>query len=180
MNRRDAIYNFVLLSAGVIILPACGGQTDTAAGSIALKNYSITAGEEKMMFQLTDFIIPKTGNFIGAADLKASEFTLMMVDDCYAPDKQKSFKEGLQAFDKLAKDKYSSAFLGLTDEQKKSMLMAIESKKDIPENVLFFYGITKKHIVQAFTSSEKYMQDIMHYKMVPGSDFKGCVPIKQA
>ncbi len=178
MNRRDAIYNFVLLSAGAIILPSCGGP-DAAAG-IALKNYSITGAEEKMMMQLTDFIIPKTGNFIGASDLNATEFTLMMVDDCYEPGKQKSFKEGLQAFDKMAREKYGNSFVSLTGDQKKTMLTAVENKKDIPENVLTFYGITKKHTIQAFTSSEKYMTEVTHYKMVPGSNFKGCVPVKQA
>ncbi|CAN5621908.1 hypothetical protein BH11BAC3_BH11BAC3_44460 [soil metagenome] len=178
MNRRDAIYNFVLLSAGAIILPSCG-QSDTAA-SIAFRNFSLTADEQKMMQQLTDFIIPKTGNFIGASDLQATAFTLMMVDDCYAPEKQKTFKEGLQAFDKLANEKYGSSFSELTDAQKKAMLTAVESKKDIPENVLEFYGITKRHTIQAFTSSQKYMTEVSHYKMVPGSNFKGCVPVKQA
>ena len=51
----------------------------------------------------------------------------------------------------------------------------IENKKDIPEDLLKFYGTVKRYTVQSFTSSKEYLTDIRKYKMVPGPDFKGCV-----
>ena len=177
MNRREAIYNFMVLSAGTVLLQSCGGGNETAA--VTLKNFSLTGAEGQMMTQLADLIIPKT-TFIGAADLKATEFTLKMVDDCYPPEKQKVFKDGLQQFDKLVKDKYVKSFIDCTDAQKKEWLGYIESKKDIPENVASFYQTIKRHTVQAFTSSKEYLTDVVHYKMVPGSNFKGCVPVSKA
>jgi len=174
MNRRDAIYNAVLLSAGVVLLPSCGGND--AVVSIPIKSFSLTGAEEKMMRSLADFIIPKT-NFIGAADVKATEFTLKMVDDCYEPEKQKIFKDGLQQFYKSAKEKFGKSFDDCTDAQKKEWLTAMENKKGIPENVTQFYATTKRHTLQAFTSSKQYLTDVAKYKMVPGSNFKGCVPV---
>jgi hypothetical protein len=56
----------------------------------------------------------------------------------------------------------------------------LEKKKDIPEEVLFFYETSRKHVLQAFTTSKEYMTDVLKYKMVPGSNFKGCVPVKKA
>ena len=50
-------------------------------------------------------------------------------------------------------------------------------KKDIPEDALKFYGTVKRYTVQSFTSSKEYMTDIRKYEMVPGPDFKGCVPV---
>jgi hypothetical protein len=174
MNRRKAVSNMVILAIGSVGLPSCGQK---AGALVKLKNYSIDGDEEKMLAQLSDTIIPKT-NFPGAEDLKAHLFTLMMVDDCYGSDKQKKFTAGLKKFDKLVKSKYNNAFTACTASQKKDWLTAIEKKKDIPEDVLFFYETTKSHTLQAFTSSKEYMTDVIKYNIVPGSNFKGCVPVK--
>ena len=172
MNRRNAIGNIALFSIGALVLPSCVQKDD---GLVKLKNLSLTGSEEKMLIQLGETILPKT-----AAELKSHEFTLIMVDDCYEPEKQKKFTAGLKEFDKLAKSKYGSPFISCTPPQKTEWLTAIEKKKDIPEDALFFYETTKRHTVQAFTSSEKYMTEVIKYNMVPGGNFKGCVPVKKA
>jgi hypothetical protein len=172
MNRRTAIRNVVIISAGVGLLPSCM-QEDKSI--VPLKNISITGSQEKMLSQLTEAIIPKTNNFIGAKDLKAHEFVLTMIDDCTSPEDQKKFTDGLKAFDKLSHDKFGQIFTSYTPKQKHSLLTDIENKKDIPEEVLKFYGTVKRYTVQSFTSSKEYLTDIRKYKMVPGPVFKGCV-----
>jgi hypothetical protein len=174
MNRRTAIRNVIIISAGAGLLPSCVGDDNRI---IALKNISISSSQEKMLAALSEAIIPKTKNFIGANDLKAHEFLLTMIDDCTSPDDQKKFMEGLTAFDKLSHDKFGQLFTSYTVKQKKELLQAIESKKDIPENVLKFYGTVKRYTLQSFTSSKEYLTDIRKYKIVPGSNFKGCVPV---
>lgn len=176
MKRREAIFNFVVLSAGVIALPSCG-QNEVAG--IKLKNISLTAGEERLVRRLASLIIPKT-DFIGAEEVKATEFTLMMVDDCYPPEKQILFKDSLQQFDTMAKDRFGKPFTECTPQQQHEFLSAMEHKKDIPENVTRFYETTKAFSIQAFTSSKEYLTGVAGYKMVPGSNFKGCVPVKKA
>ena len=173
MNRRSAIKNVLFISAGTALLPACMQDKST----IALKHLSLTGSQEKMMAGLTSAIIPATNNFIGAADVKAHEFTLMMVDECEAPDMQEKYMDGLKQFEKLVENKYDKDFSDLSAEQKNEFLTQLESKKDASEAVRHFYKTTKSYTVQAFTSSEKYMTDIRKYKMVPGSNFKGCVPV---
>ena len=177
MNRRTAIRNVVIISAGASLLPSCLGKDTT---SIPLKNISLSGSQEKMLAELAETIIPKTSNFIGAKDLKAHEFILTMVDDCADPEEQQKFTEGLKAFDKLSHDKFGQLFTSYTAEQKKSLLTDIENKKDIPEDALKFYGTVKRYTLQSFTSSKEFMTDIRKYKMVPGSNFKGCVPVKSA
>ena len=171
MNRRNAIGSIVALSIGTMVFPSCD-QKDV--GILKLKNFTLTGKEEKMLHQLADAIIPKT-----PSDLKSVEFMLKMVDDCYDPDQQKKFLTGLLAFDKLTRDKYGSSFTAISSTQKKEWLNIMEKKKDIPEDVLFFYETSRKHVLQAFTTSKEYMTDILKYKMVPGSNFKGCVPVKK-
>lgn len=177
MNRRTAIRNVVIISAGAGLLPSCLGKDNV---SIPLRNISVTGSQEKMLAELAETIIPKTSNFIGAKDLKAHEFMLTMVDDCASPEDQKKFTEGLKAFDKLSHDKFGQLFTSYTAEQKKSLLTDIENKKDIPEDALKFYGTVKRYTLQSFTSSKEFMTDIRKYQMVPGSNFKGCVPVKSA
>lgn len=174
MNRRTAIRNVVIISAGAGLLPSCM-QEDKS--SIPLKNISITGSQEKMLTELTETIIPKTKNFIGAKDLKAHEFVLTMVDDCASPEDQKKFMDGLKAFDKLSHDKFGQLFISYTPEQKQTLLSDIESKKDIPEDALKFYGTVKRYTLQSFTSSKEYMTGIRKYKMIPGPNFKGCVKV---
>ena len=174
MKRRTAIRNVVIISAGASLLPSCMQESSS---SIPLKNISITGSQEQMLARLTEAIIPKTKDFIGANDLKAHEFVLTMIDDCVSPEDQKKFAEGLKEFDKLSHDKFGQVFTGFTAEQKRSMIADIESKKDISENVQKFYGTVKRYTIQSFTSSEKYLLDVRKYKQTPGGNFKGCVPV---
>lgn len=174
MNRRHAIRNVVYISAGVVLLPACLQQNKS---SVVLKNISVTGSQEEMLAALAESILPKTKNFIGADDLKAHEFVLIMVDDCSSPEDQEKFAKGLKAFDQLSHDKFGQIFKSFTSEQKKEFLSAVENKKDIPEEALQLYRTVKRYTVQCFTSSKDYMLDVRKWKMIPGSDFKGCVKI---
>jgi hypothetical protein len=103
-----------------------------------------------------------------------------MMNDCTSPEDQEKFMEGLKAFDKLSHDKFGQLFGSYSAKQKKEFLHAIENKKDIPDDALKFYGIVKRYTIQGFTSSREYMTAIRKYKIIPGSDFKGCVPIATA
>ena len=176
MNRRSALKHVLFISAGTALIPAC--MQDKA--TIQLANLSLTGTEEKMLASLTASIIPSTKNFIGASEVKAHEFALMMIDDCESPETQKKFMDGMKAFDKMVDAEYDKSFDKLSDAQKKDLLTRLESKKDIQEDVQQFYSATKMYTIQAFTSSEKYMTNIRKYKMVPGSNFKGCVPVAGA
>ncbi|MEO6549569.1 MAG: gluconate 2-dehydrogenase subunit 3 family protein [Ferruginibacter sp.] len=176
MNRRKAIGNIVLLSIGSVIIPSCNQKDEP---SIKLNNFSLTAAEGELFGQLSDTIVPPA-NFNAEDNIKPHDFTLMMVDDCYEPDRQKKFVAGLKQFDKMADKKYNNSFIKMNAAQKKELLAGIESKKDIPEEVLFFYETTKRHTLQALTSSRSYMTNVLKYKMVPGSNFKGCVPVTKS
>jgi hypothetical protein len=175
MNRRAAIRNVILLSAGAALLPSCVSNDKTA--SIPLKNLSLTAGEEDMLAALSEAIIPKTKDFIGAAELKTHEFVLTMVDDCHSPEDQQQFTKGMKQFAAACEKKMNSSFVSCTPAQKKEFLQLAEKKQDIPEDALKFYQTTKQYTLQSFTSSKEYMTDIRNYKMVPGPDYKGCVPV---
>ena len=78
MNRRYAIRTAFIFSAGVTLLPSCLQKDTTIA--VPLNNIVVNSEQQKMLAQLAATIIPTT-KFIGAAEVKAHEFTLMMVDE---------------------------------------------------------------------------------------------------
>lgn len=174
MNRRNAIRSVIVISAGAALLPACAADDKKV---IALKNISLTGSQEKMLSALTESILPKTKSFIGAADLRSHEFMLTMIDDCSSPEEQKKFNDGQKAFDDFTRNKFGKSFADIPASQKKELLSAIEQKNQVPENVVEFYETVKDYTIQSFTSSKEYLTDINKYKMVPGPDFKGSVPV---
>jgi hypothetical protein len=174
MKRRAVLRNLVFVSAGAVLLPACFQEQ---AASIVLKNISISASEEKILKALAEAIIPETKSFIGAKSLKSHEFILTMIDDCVSPADQKFFTDGIKAFDQVSHDQFGQLFTGFTKEQKKELLSAIESKKNIPDDVVGFYETVKHYTVQSFVSSKEYMVGVRKYKQVPGPNFKGCVKV---
>lgn len=174
MNRRSAIRNVFIISTGAALLPACAGEDK---GVIPLKNLSLTGSQERVLSALTESILPKTRSFAGAADLKAHEFLLTMMDDCTSPEEQKKFADGQKAFDELTRKKFSKLFSECSAEQKSELLKAIENKTDIPKEAAVFYNTVKGYTIQSFTSSKEYLTKIKKYQMVPGSNFKGCVPV---
>lgn len=176
MNRRSTIKSLLLISAGAALLPSC--LQDEKKSSLGLKNLKINGDDEELLSEISETIIPKTDT-PGAKDISAHLFALMMVDDCYAPDNQEKFVKGLKGFKDFAKKKFDKSFAKCTPAEKTTIVNSIESKKDIPEDVDFFYNTMKKLTVHAFTTSEYYLTKVHVYQLVPGK-FYGCVPVKKA
>lgn len=175
MNRRQAIRSTLIFSAAALLLPSCL-QKDTS--DIEFKNISIDADQQKMLEQLSETIIPSSTNFIGAKELNAHQFMMMMVDECYEPEKQKVFINGMKQFDKMVVKKYGHPFANCNSKQKIEWLTTLENKQGIPEEVLSFYGTARQYTLQAFVSSKQYMVGVRKYNMVPGPIYKGCIPVK--
>jgi hypothetical protein len=177
MNRRTALRNVVLISAGASLLPSC--LHDDKPG-ITLKNIKLNGSQEKLLEELTETILPKTNNFTGAKDLKSHEFILIMADDCSSPEDQKKFKDGMDKFDEACKKKFNIGFVKCSPAQRKEWLQLVEKKTDMPEDLLNFYGAVKQLTIQSFTSSKDFLLNIRKFKLAPGPVFKGCVPVGKA
>src|SRR5690242_13622886 len=137
MKRRTAIRNVIFLSAGAALLPSCV-QGDEKA-SIVLKSIPITGKQEKLLAELSEFILPTTST-PGAKQLASQHFVLMMVDDCFKKEDQEKFVKGMQSFDDYADKTIGSSFVKADKEKRTTLLKAIEAEKDVPEEILTFYN----------------------------------------
>ena len=172
MNRRSAVKNFIVFSAGVTLLPSCLQQDNKI--SLPLKNIQVNGDQERMMAELTKTILP-ANDTPGAKELSSHLFVLMMVDDCFKREEQEKFIKGLRQFDELSKKKTGASYVKASAAQRAALLKAIEIKKDTPEEVLAFYNATKRLTIQSFTGSEYFLTKVRPYEMAPGR-FHGSFP----
>src|SRR5688572_9906158 len=173
MDRRSALRSFVILSAGIALMPSCG--EGKVKGSVALKNIELSGDEEDMLANLSETILPvKTEAPADAAHY----FVLAMVDDCFAVNDREKFMEGLRQFDKLARQKFNTAFAQCSQEQKHNLLREMEDKKESGEAVNYFYNTTRSLTLQHYMSSKYYLVNVRKFEMAPGR-FNGCFPVEK-
>lgn len=176
MDRRSSIKTLMVISAGAALIPSCL-QEDKKASSV-YKKIKVSKDDENLVAEIGETIIPKTDT-TGAKDVSAHLFALMMIDDCYEPEKQAQFEKGLNAFRDVVNKKYNKSFIALTSAEKLQALQAMNDDKNAPEDAVFFYNTVKRLTLQAYTSSEYFLTKVQVYKLVPGK-FYGCVPVTKA
>jgi hypothetical protein len=173
IDRRTAIRNFLMISAGVVFVPSCLQEKGKA--SIVLKNIDVDANDEKLLAEVCETFIPKTDT-PGAKDISAHLFVLKMLDDCTAKADQQKILKGLRGIDKMADKKFNTSFVKCTPEQRQELFKSIESKQGTSDDVDQFYKSVKKLTIQAYTTSKYYLTNVHIYELVPAR-FHGCVPV---
>jgi hypothetical protein len=176
INRRSAIKQFLFVSAGMAIIPAC--LLDKSKPAVELKNFSISADQENLLAELSESIIPKTSS-PGAKDISAHRFALKMMDDCRSKEDQEKFLAGLAAFEKQAEKISGKPFTRQSPEERKAILDEMEKNKDSKEDVVIFYKTVKRLTIQAYSSAEFFLTKVQVYELIP-SRYHGCVPVKAA
>ncbi|QQL50682.1 gluconate 2-dehydrogenase subunit 3 family protein [Mucilaginibacter ginkgonis] len=191
IDRRTALTNLALIIGGAALLPACDKPAGKA--SIALKKISIDADQEQFIADVAETIIPKTDT-PGAKDLKVHLFVMKMVDDCFSPDDQKAFVDGLDKMAKQAKDKLGKPFGQATQQQREAFLTEIDNKKiqqkkdsqvkgksgnaTPQDDVLAFYSMVKGETIFGYTYSKYFMTKQIVYELVPGR-YNPKLPVSQ-
>lgn len=176
LNRRAALKQLLIITAGTAILPSCISQGKKA--SLPLKHLEIDATEEHLLAMISETIIPTTDT-PGAKEVSAHLFVLKMVDDCYSPEDQKKFVAGLKDFEKMSEKKFGKSFVECAQAQREEILTDLQSRKDAADDLNFFYSACKSHTIQAYTSSKYFLTNVQLYELIPGR-FHGCVPVDGA
>ena len=173
INRRSAVRNLFVFSAGVALLPSC--MQDTSKSSILLKNISLSGKEEGLLAAIAETIVPTTDT-PGAKTIGSHLFAMTMLDDCYKKADQTKFIDGLQAFDKMCKDKGGETFAALSPADREKMLQEMEGRKS-DEPMDYFYRTMKRLTIESYVTSPYYLTKVQVYELVP-SRWHGCVPVK--
>ena len=175
MKRRSAIKNLMIFAGGIYLLPSCAGD---GKSSIELKNLDILVGEEALLGEVAEAMIPATANAPGAKDLNLHLFTLKMVDDCHTAEDQKAFKAGLASLNKISLEKNNKPFNQLDTVARTRFIES--TLKDTGSDAVLrtFFEITKRRVIQGFTNSKYAMTGLKQYEMVPGR-YNGYFPVEK-
>jgi hypothetical protein len=175
MNRRIVLKQLAMATTAAMFLPSC--ISDPKKVSIALRNLDVSGDEEDLLALLADTIIPATDK-PGAKEVGAHLFTFVMVDDCENKETKEKYLKGFRAFEDTCKQMKGKTFTKSSGEERLALLTELENNYEtLNEDIKVFYGTSKQYILRGFRSSQYFLTEVKPYKLVPGPNFRGCVPV---
>lgn len=126
MNRRDAIGRVALIMGGAVI----GAEFFISGCKPAATKVADLFDTDHVAFlnEIADTILPTTSS-PGAKAANVGQFIAVMVRDCYTPEDQATFTEGLGKLDEAAKKKSGSKFMELTPKQRTELLVDLDKEQ---------------------------------------------------
>jgi len=122
---------------------------------------------------IAETILPKTET-PGAKEAGVGSFIPVMVRDCYSPNEQQIFLEGLQKINAAAKEKHGVDFQSLNAEQRTAVLQEIDNERkkydgfkdgDMP---VHYFTMVRQLTMLGFFSSELGATEALRYVAIPG------------
>lgn len=163
MNRRNAVKGLLLVTGGLLFLPAC--VKEAAKASVNYKHLTVTRAQEQLLAELSETVLPATDT-AGAKALKLHLFALRMVDDVYAKEDQNTFQAGLDAFEAFTQKQAGTSFTNATPQQRQNIVVAVNAG-NAPGKVVAFYNILKAELIKGYLHSELVMTKFRKYELVP-------------
>lgn len=199
MNRRDAIGRVALLMGGAVIgaeffISGCKSPSAKVADLFEPDNVAF-------FNEVADTILPTTSS-PGAKAANVGHFMAVMVQDCYTPEDQKVFMDGISKLNDASQKKFSNKFMALTPQQRTDLLVDLDKEqkeytakrnkdadadkakhkdeKDYkgPDTPNHYFRMMKELTLLGYFTSEVGATKALRYKAVPGR-YDGCVPYKK-
>jgi hypothetical protein len=163
INRRSAIKQFIIISAGIAFLPSCKNHKKVSL----YNNIPIDEEQQAFLAEIAETIIPATDT-PGAKDVSAHLFALQMLNDCYRTEDREQFVKGMEEFRENVQKNYKKSFVQCSPSERHAIVAVADARKDAKEDAHFFYTTIKRLTVQAYTTSKYYLSNVQVYKLVPG------------
>lgn len=199
MNRRDAINRVALIMGGAVI----GADFFISGCKSTSKKVNDLFTEDHVAFlnEVADTILPTTSS-PGAKAANVGQFMAVMVQDCYTPNDQKTFVDGMGKLDDAANKKFNAKFIDLDAQKRTDLLVALDKeqkdytanrnkklgedklnhkddpKYKAPEIPNHYFKMIKELTLLGYFTSEIGATKALRYVAVPGR-YDGCVPYKK-
>ena len=198
MERRELLKMIAVLTGSAMIggdffLTGC--KTDIKKGSGLL-----SASQIAVLDEVGETILPAT-NTPGAKAVKIGEFMNVFVTDCYRPEQQKTFTDGLANLDELSKKQFNKKFISLSPEQRNTVLMSLEPEakefnkqlddreksargearlamKEFTGEPPHYYTLMKQLTLVGYFTSEIGNKEALRFLPIPGK-YDGAYPYKK-
>jgi hypothetical protein len=181
MNRRDALSRVGLILGGTVVganffLEGCKPADKKAAGEAL----AFSQNDVAYLDEIGETIIPATST-PGAKAAKVGEFMTVMVRDCYTPNDQKIFRDGMDKLNDASKKKFDKVFMEATPEQRHDLLVELDkeakdyAKNKKKEDPAHYFRMMKELTLLGYFTSEPGATQALRYIETPGH-FSGCIP----
>ncbi len=171
INRRSAIKQFIIISAGVALLPSCKSNKKPSL----YNNIPIDEEQQAFLAEVADTILPATDT-PGAKELSAHIFALQMLNDCHKAEDRERFAKGMQQFEDNVQQEHKKSFVQCSPAEREAIIAAAEAHKDAKDDAQYFYNKMKSLTVGGYINSKYYLTNIQVYKLVPGK-FRSSVAV---
>jgi Gluconate 2-dehydrogenase subunit 3 len=202
ISRRSLIKQIAILTGGVVMgaemFMSTGCKTSSVAKGI------LSESNIALLNEIGETIIPKTDT-PGAKEAKVADFMNAIVSDCYTPEQQKAFTDGITTFEKLSTTVNKKAFAECTATQKHDLLISLEkeakefdkkvAEEEAKQNITkekkswngsvdteglprHYYTMMKQLTLWGFFTSKEGMTKTLRYNPVPGK-YDGSFPYKK-
>lgn len=173
MNRRNAINRVVLLLGGSVIgadffLSGCSKRSESN-----ITDLDFSADVIALLDEVGETILPTTPSSPGAKAVKIGEFMQVIVTDCYKPEEQEVFMQGVRelvaADFTMHSDEARHGMLVQLDQEAKEYAKAEENEK------AHYFTMIKQLTLWGYFTSEVGSKNALRYNPVPGR-YDGCTP----
>ncbi len=181
MNRREALNTVALLLGGTII----GAEAFLSGCKTTPKKTGLFATTDiALLDEVGETILPTTASSPGAKATQIGQFIKTYVTDCYEPNDQQIFTDGIGHLNDVSNKKYDKDFMSLSDTQKHDLLVTLDTeaknyqkgKKDSDPH--HYFSLMKQLTLLGYFTSEIGATKALRYVAVPGR-YDGCVPYKK-
>lgn len=174
INRREAVQNILIASAGTVFLTGFS-QVDVtsflSSGKLALnKRY------KKYLAQISETFLPING--ISEKIGQPEDFILEMLNHSYETMEIEQFARGFDQYNLLMKE----SRLKIKSTEAANVLPIVKNTLEsgsIEDDLVFFINTTKNLSIRHFTSSEYYLTEYAEYKLIPGK-YNGCKEVSNS
>jgi glucoside 3-dehydrogenase (cytochrome c) hitch-hiker subunit len=133
IDRREAIRRVSFLLGGITfiggtsLLSACEkSQHNVAQEGQGVGNFS--RADVDLLGEVADTILPDTARSPGAKAAGVGPFMALMVTDCYEPNEQKIFRDGMQKLNDACRKANNVSFVDATPQQRLSLLESLDKE----------------------------------------------------
>jgi len=171
LNRREAVQNILIASAGTVLITSCAESN--VIEFLADDKLSLNGRHKRYLDKISETFLPVSG--ISDKIGRPSEFILTMLNDLMKTEEVEQFAIGFDQYKLLME----TSQLKIKSSEPREIFYVVESAIEaIPpqEELVFFINTTKDMSVWHFVSSEYYMSEYLDYKLIPGT-FQGCTTV---
>jgi Gluconate 2-dehydrogenase subunit 3 len=171
VNRRESLKKAVVLSSGLIALPAWANGW--RIGDVTATTSFISIEDQALLASVADTIIP-AGNSIGALAVGVDKYLLKLFADCYDQGVQSNISAQLKTLESWAQATDGKSFTVLEQSKRQALLMKMSSSEEKAQKD--FFTLVKSETIRGFNTSKEVMVNYFKYKMLPGH-YNGCVDV---